>query len=157
MWYKNLICEITHSVVSPERTRWRMPPFRNLAFATNSVVRLAWLLTLRTKPFLEGFVWSLYSITLVISRRHFAPTCWFWQGYIFSFDLSDNLNKTNKFTNFNFCDITLHHSIDCIYNFQLRYKNSKLKPEWSKKLLSGGRRITCIVSANYSWWIGWAC
>ena len=30
--------------------------------------KLAWFLTSRTKPFLEGFVWGHYSITVVISR-----------------------------------------------------------------------------------------
>ena len=34
-----------------------------------------------------------------------------WQGYIFSFDLSDDFNKSHKFTNFNFCDFTLRHAI----------------------------------------------
>ena len=29
---------------------------------------------------------------------------------MFSFDISDDLNKSHKFTNVNFCDVTLYHS-----------------------------------------------
>ena len=40
----------------------------------------------------------------------------FQQGYIFSFDLLDHFNKSNKLTNFDFCDVTLGHSIQTIPN-----------------------------------------
>ena len=33
------------------------------------------------------------------------------QECILTFDLSDDLNKSHRFKNFNFCDVTLYHSI----------------------------------------------
>ena len=35
----------------------------------------------------------------------------FWQGYIFSLDFLDDLNKSHKITNFNFYYVTLYHFI----------------------------------------------
>ena len=37
-----------------------------------TLLKMAWFLTLRTKPFLEGFVWSHWSITVVITRLQFV-------------------------------------------------------------------------------------
>ena len=77
-----------------------MPRCKNLAFCNQSVMRYRYgyalmtqyksFLTLRTKSFLKGFLWSHLSITVVISRPQFAHQhVDFWQGYNFSLDRSD--------------------------------------------------------------------
>ena len=92
--YQNLICEITNlvAILRKNKKNASMPKRSILQPLSDNILprlcsgsdnpikilfKLAWFLTLRSKPFLEGFVWSHYSITVVISRRQFAPTCWF--------------------------------------------------------------------------------
>ena len=91
--HKNWICEITNLIVIFRKNKMKnasMPKFSILPPISDEIFprlcsddpiqilfKLAWFLTLRTKPFLQGFVWSHWSITVVISRRQFAPTCWF--------------------------------------------------------------------------------
>ena len=40
----------------------------------------------------------------------------FWQRYLFSLDLSGDLNKSHKFINFKFCDVTLYHYIKTVHH-----------------------------------------
>ena len=96
-----------------------------------------------------GFVWSHWSVTVVISCWQFAPKILiFTKVTKFSFDLSNDFDKSHKFTNFNFCDVTHRHSIvkekhKKTSNFQwdsnpwpLQYRCSALT-NWTMKLQLG--------------------
>ena len=135
------------------------------------LIKLARFLTLWTKPFLEGFVWSNKSITVVISRLQFALTCRFLARInFFRLDLSVDLNKSHQFTNFNFCDVTLYHSINSSYNLTnldllssvclcTRKPTSSVQSEYSlDSLLQSGSANTsvyfqCLLKKQLKDWI----
>ena len=68
----------------------------------------------------------------------------FWQGHIFSLDLSDVFNKSHKFTNFNFCDVTLYHSTTGSWfwnEVRLGFKRTFFEVEGTKILYKESGRI----------------
>ena len=50
-----------------------------------------------TQKKLEGFVWSILSITGLRSQRQFAPKCSFWQVALLYIVLSEYPDKTHNF------------------------------------------------------------
>ena len=106
-----------------------MPPCQNLAFYHQSVMRychsyalmtpyksffkLAWFLRLRTKIFVEGFLGSHWSITVVISCRQLVPACWFLARIHFSVVLISQMITTSPISSqikCTFCGVTLYYS-----------------------------------------------
>ena len=61
--------------------------------------------TSRTKPNLEGFVWTHQKITGLISQRQFARNANFWQVGVLDVGLSGYLDKSHNFRFF--YDVTL--------------------------------------------------